>query len=138
LWLIILRRKDHPVKGWVGILVSGVLIWLIAFAVAFALFPVRQANRPLFESIMPVVIAVATVFFGVRHLRGVGTDFVLAGFVMGVVWLAINIVIDLPLFLLAGPMQTTLGDYLADIGVTYLMIPVITTGLGAVLARRPR
>lgn len=125
-------------KGWVGILVSGVLIWLIAFAAAFALFPVREANRPLFESIMPVVLAAATMFFGVRHFRSVHADFVLAGIVMGLVWLAINLIIDLPLFLFGGPMQMTWGDYLADIGVTYLMIPVITTGLGMAAARRAR
>lgn len=31
----------------------------------------------------------------------------------------------------AGPMQMSLTHYAADIGAAYLMVPVITTGLGA-------
>jgi hypothetical protein len=37
----------------------GVLVWLIPFAVAFLIFPLRQSARPLFESIMPVALAAA-------------------------------------------------------------------------------
>jgi hypothetical protein len=40
-----------------------------------------------------------------------------------------NLLLDAPLFS-QGPMRMTLPNYLADIGLTYLMIPVITLGLG--------
>jgi len=33
--------------------------------------------------------------------------------------------------LLGGPMQMSLSTYMADIGVTYLIIPVVTLGLAA-------
>ena len=36
----------------------GFLIWLIPFVVAFIIFPLRESSRPLFESIMPVTVAV--------------------------------------------------------------------------------
>ncbi len=41
----------------------GFLIWLTAFVVAFLIFPLRESSRPLFESIMPVVVTLATVAF---------------------------------------------------------------------------
>ena len=110
----------------------GFLIWLIAFAAAFILFAIRTTARPLFESIMPVVLAVATVFFAERYFRRVTDRFVQEGFLLGVVWSVLNVLIDLPLMLSPSPMQMTLPEYIGDIGVTYLLIPVITTGIGLV------
>lgn len=107
----------------------GVFIWLIPFAVAFLIFPLRESSRPLFESIMPIVLALATVGLGIRYLRRVSHNVVKEGVLLGLLWLGMSVVIDLPLMLLGGPMQMTVGEYAADIGVTYLMIPVITIGI---------
>jgi hypothetical protein len=116
-------------------LLYGVLVWLIAFLVAFVIFPIRQSNRPLFESIMPVVIAAAVAAFGVLYFRAVTRAFVLEGLCLGFLWLVISVAIDAPLMLLGGPMKMTVGQYLADIGLTYLLMPVITLGLGMALKR---
>ena len=112
----------------------GFLIWLIAFVAAFALFPVRNQARPLFESIMPVVLAMTTVFFAERYFRGVHHRFAREGLLLGVLWLVVNVLIDLPLMLTPSPMQMTLPEYVGDIGLTYLLIPVVTTGIGLVRA----
>jgi hypothetical protein len=111
----------------------GVLVWLIPFAVAFLAFPLRQSARPLFESIMAVTVAGAVAVFGVRYLSAVLTSFAREGLALGAVWLVISVAIDAPLMLLGGPMKMTVGQYVADIGVTYLMIPVITVGMGAAI-----
>ncbi len=113
-------------------------IWLIPFAVAFVIFPLRESSRPLFESIMPVAIAVATVMFGVLYFRRVTRQHLREGILIGLIWLVMCLLIDMPLMLLGGPMQMTLSEYISDIGVTYLMIPVITIGMGAVVGQRER
>ena len=113
----------------------GFLIWLIPFVVAFVIFPLRESSRPLFESIMPVSVAAATVIFGVLYFRHVPRDFVRQGILIGLIWLAMCLLIDLPLMLLGGPMQMTLWEYVSDIGITYLMIPAITIGMGVALGR---
>lgn len=110
--------------------VSGVVLWFITFATAFAVFPLRESNRPLFESIMPVVLALGTVLLAHRYFRKVSEQFAREGLLLGLLWLGVNVAIDLPLMLPPSPMQMTLSEYLADIGVTYLLIPVITTGMG--------
>lgn len=115
-------------------LMYGVLIWLTAFALAFAIFPIRESSRPLFESIMPVVLAAATVFFGVRYFRNVRTRFKREGILLGLMWMGINVAIDVPLMLSPSPMQMTLAEYISDIGLTYLLIPIITTGIGLATA----
>ncbi|MFG0329961.1 MAG: hypothetical protein ACF8PN_08695 [Phycisphaerales bacterium] len=114
----------------------GALLWLVVFVIAFAAFPLREQARPVFESIMSVAVALATVVFGVIYLRRIERDFVREGVALGAVWLVISIAIDAPLMLLGGPMQMTVAEYFGDIGLTYLGIPIITTGLGWMAARR--
>jgi len=113
----------------------GFLVWLIAFMVAFAMFPIRESWRALFESIMPVVVTAATVGFALLYFRKVPTAFVREGVMLGALWLALNVVIDLPL-MLTGPMKMTLLEYAADIGLTYLIIPTVTIGIGLARAQR--
>ncbi len=116
-------------------LLFGLLVWLIPFAVAFVIYPIHESSRSLFESIMPVTISLATVLFGVTYLRQVTRQPLREGILIGLIWLMMSLLIDMPLMLLGGPMQMTLPEYIADIGVTYLMIPVITIGMGAVAVR---
>jgi len=119
-------------------LLFGLLVWLIPFAVAFVIYPIRESSRPLFESIMPVTVAAATVVFAVLYFRQVARQHLREGILIGLIWLVMCLAIDMPLMLLGGPMQMTPSEYIADIGVTYLMIPVITIGMGAVLGQRGR
>lgn len=117
-------------------LVYGVLVWVITFAVAVVIFPLREPARPLFESIMPVALAAAVAGLAVRYFRSVRAGFVGEGLRLGLLWLAISLAIDAPLMLLGGPMKMTLGEYAADIGLTYLLIPIITAAIGMALGRQ--
>ena len=49
---------------------------------------------------------------------------------IGVVWFLISVMIDLFLFLPPSPMQMSITGYFMDIGITYLIIPIITIGMG--------
>ena len=117
----------------------GVLVWLAAFAVAFVIFPLRESWRALFESIMPVVVVMATSFFAALYFRRVTKDFLREGALLGGLWLAINVIIDLPL-MLSPPIDMGLVDYLADVALTYLVIPAVTIGIafGAERPKRPK
>lgn len=112
----------------------GFLLWLIPFAVSVLIFPLRVSQRPLFESIMPVVIAIWTVFFSIFYLSRIKSDFLKEGIFIGIAWLLISIVLDLMIFI-EGPLKMPLWDYATDIAVTYLMIPTITTGFGYLMER---
>lgn len=121
----------------VRLIAYGVLIWLIPFAIAFALFKFRADWRSLFESVMAVSVAAVTALFGFDYLRrgpaaGLGT-----GLAIGFVWMAISIVIDLPL-ILSPPISMPAVEYAADIALTYLMMPVITAALAAAFAASSR
>ena len=107
----------------------GFLIWLIPFITAFLIFPIRESNRALFESIMRIVITVSVVFFAYLYFKKLDNDYKKEGILLGLTWLAISFVIDLTMFM-QGPMKMTFTAYIMDIGLTYLIIPAITIGFG--------
>lgn len=113
----------------------GFLIWVIPFAIAFLIFSIRESNRPLFESIMPVVVVATTIVFTKPYLLKIDKDYYKESIKLGILWLAISIVIDLLMFM-QGPMAMTFAEYISDIGVAYLIIPTITVGFGCLLEKK--
>jgi EamA domain-containing membrane protein RarD len=113
----------------------GLFLWLIPFAVGFLLYPLREQERPLFESIMPVVVTLCTTIFTLRYFRKIDGAYLREGVLLGVCWFLICIAIDLLLFTW-GPMHMSVLDYFKDIGLTYLIIPTITVGSALLLGRK--
>lgn len=120
-------------KSFKKALFYGFLIWLIPFVVSILIFPIHETNRPLFESIVPVIVTICVVLFSILYFRKLNKDFLNEGIVLGVIWFAISLIIDLIMFLPESPMQMTLIDYMMDIGLTYLIIPTISVGFGYLL-----
>jgi len=118
-------------KSWKRALGLGFLAWLIPFVVAMFAFPIRESARPLFESIMAVAVTATAVALGLAYLRRVDHGFVREGLQLGLIWFAMCVLIDAPLMLFGGPMKMSFGAYMADIGLTYVVIPVVTCGLAA-------
>ena len=114
----------------------GFMIWLIPFLVSVLIWPIHDTNRALFESIMPVTLTASLVLFSVLYLRKVESDFLREGLMIGVMWFVISLVIDLILFIPESPMQMPLGEYMMDIGITYLLIPMICAGFGYLLENK--
>jgi hypothetical protein len=123
--------------SWGKAILFGFMIWLIPFIVAFIAFPLKESWRSLFESIMPVTLSIVVVACAVRYFSCVKTAFLREAIRLGVLWFAISVVIDLPL-MLNPPINYTLAEYAADIGLTYLMMLVITVGIALAASRQTR
>lgn len=115
------------------IVIFGFLVWLVPFAVSFLVFPLKTSMRPLFESIMPLILTIVVVTLTYYYMKNLDVNYVREGILIGIVWYVINIAIDLVMFLPASPMHMGFADYMMDIGLTYVMIPVITLGMGSLL-----
>ncbi|HBF66892.1 MAG TPA: hypothetical protein DDW36_00510 [Candidatus Magasanikbacteria bacterium] len=111
------------------VILFGFLAWLVPFAAGFVLFPIHESNRALFESVMPVVVVGTVVLLGYKYLKKAKNPKNEA-WKLGIVWLLMNIVIDLALFLPPSPMHMGIVEYMQDIGLTYFVIPLITIALG--------
>lgn len=112
------------------IVLFGTGVWLLPFALGIVIFPLQESSPALFDSIMAVAVSVAAVGFGLLYLRRAKSDLRSAAIRAGIFWLLIVLVIDVPLFTLGFDMP--LKEYVADIGVTYLIIPVTLYGLGVI------
>jgi hypothetical protein len=114
----------------------GILVWLIPFFVSFPIVGLRETNRVLFESIMPVVLTITIVLFSILFFTRVKKEYFKEGIIAGISWFCISLFIDLLLFLPESPMQMSLPDYMMDIGLTYLMLLIIPVGFGYILDRK--
>jgi hypothetical protein len=122
-------------RSWRATLGLGFVAWLAPFAAAFLAFPFRATARPLFESIMAVAVTATAAVLGLAYLRRAGRGTAREGLLIGLIWSLVCVLIDAPLMLLGGPMKMTAGEYMADIGLTYASIPIVTWALGAARAR---
>jgi hypothetical protein len=89
----------------------------------------------MFESIMPVIVAGAVVIFALLYFKNAMSVSVWEGLSLGLIWFAISFLIDLVMFS-SGPMKMHFGEYIADVGIVYLMIPIITVGFAGSLCGR--
>ena len=115
-------------------LVYGIIVWLIPFLFAMLIFPIHETMRPFFESLMTIVIGFAIILFAALYFKQVKLRFLREGIQVGIAWIIINLVLDL--IFLVWMFQMELAEYAMDIGVTYLMIPIITIGCGYILEKK--
>jgi len=111
----------------------GFFIWLIPFLISLLILPVRNENRVLFESIMPVVVVFVVVVFSLLYFKKLEKNLVQEGIITGIIWFLTSILIDLIMFLTETPWHMSIIDYMMDIGLTYLIILIIPIGSGFLL-----
>jgi uncharacterized membrane protein YpjA len=121
--------EDNPMRRALRELIFAFLAWLIPFAVSVCIIPLKESQPLLFDSLMGVVLAVSTVVLALAYFRRLTANYVANGVRIGVTWAVANWLID-GLMFSGGPMKMTLAEYVSDIGIAYLAIPVITIGLG--------
>lgn len=119
-------------KRYLRIVIYGFLVWLITFVISVAMTPIKFYSGQLFDSLIPVALAIVVIVSLAFYFRNMPAGFFREGILLGVVWLVLSILLDLPLFS-EGPMKMSFGDYMIDIGFTYLLIPATTIGLGYLL-----
>lgn len=111
----------------------GVASWLIPLLVSFLFFDRTGqllVSQPLFKSIMVVVGGLVGVALLVVAFRRVIASSASA-LILGLYWLAMNLLLDL--VVLVALFKTPLLFYLCDVGLRYLLIPIIAVGMGAAI-----
>jgi hypothetical protein len=120
----------------VRILLLGIAVWGLPFALGMALFPVMDVESALFDSVMSVAMAFSAILFSYIHLSRCAQPSLDEGLLAGTIWMAMSVALDAPFFLFGpGEMRMDPIDYMDDIAVTYFMIPIIAAGMGRALRR---
>lgn len=113
----------------------GFLTWLIPFVLAIPFYSKDgqlSIDIFLFKTIMMLGGAIAGAWFLILYFRKVTEAFLREGVRLGLIWLAINLLLD---FLILIPMSgMSVDDYIIQIGLRYLMIPIFSTTIGCLLS----
>jgi NO-binding membrane sensor protein with MHYT domain len=119
------------------LILFGVAVWALPFVAGMAVFPVIPPETALFDTLMSVAMAFSASMFGYLHLSRSATPNLDKGLFAGTIWILMSLALDIPFFIF-GPEQMRMapGTYMADIGFTYVMIPIIVGTIGLALARR--
>lgn len=99
----------------------GFASWLVPFVLSFLIFPLKKSNSALFETLMTLILLVtAGALFQIYfRTRAVAVD---EAVIVGLLWFAINVVMDYPMFAY-GPMKMAASAYYSEIGLAYLTFP---------------
>ena len=111
---------------WKRAALLGVVSWLIPFGVSFILFPLKQWNAPLFDTLMGLVVLLTGAALLNRYFRNRSVS-VNEAVLVGMMWLVLNLAFDYPMFGF-GPMKMTASSYYSEIGLSYLMLPAFALG----------
>lgn len=119
------------------ILITGLLAWLIPFLVSIPLYPQGQPvyDLQVVKSILIVVGGVTGALLALWYLRDIREDFVREGAVLGITWFAISCALDI-LVLVYLFQGMDLATWAGEIGIRYLLMPIMTTAMGAAMELR--
>lgn len=120
----------------VRIFLLGLAVWMVPFALGMAIFQAVDVYSALFDSIMSVALAFAATAFGYLHLTRCAAPTLDEGLLAGTIWMMMSIALDVPVFFLGiEEMRMDPIDYMDDIALGYLMIPIIAAGIGQAMRR---
>jgi len=112
--------------------ISGIAIWALPYVVGTVLTLFGTPPTSFAGTINNLSICCAATLFSVLLLPRFAAPSAMTGAVMGVAWLAICVLIDLPIH----TPSMGFAAYVRDIALAYLMLPVIAAGVGAAYARK--
>lgn len=108
------------------IIAYGAGLWVVLVAASLLLRVYETGDSPLFESLKFLVLAIATVGLATLYLKKAKSVTTAEGFVVGLSWLIIVVLLDMVLYLL-GMFNLGLDAYFKDVVSSYLIMPIVTT-----------
>ncbi|WP_406655931.1 hypothetical protein V7O62_08795 [Methanolobus sp. ZRKC2] len=115
----------------------GFLSWLIPLVASFFFYTSEgelTIDIFLFKSIMIVVGSITASILLISYFKKIYSDFLKEGIILGLVWFFINILMDL--IVLVQMWDMPFEDYFTQIGLRYVVIPVMCITVGAALENK--
>ena len=121
-------------KNTLRLLLLGLMTWAIPFFAAF--FFMDQTGQLsidmyLFKTIMIIVGGLTGAFAIVLYFKKYEDAYLKHGLLAGLTWFFINVILDL--MLLVPMSKMSYPDYFSQIGLRYLMIPIMNIMVGYIL-----
>lgn len=113
----------------------GILTWLVPFLISIPMYPRGEPVMDIFlvKAILIVLATAFAVFLILVYFRDVHVRYLKEGVLLGGSWLAINWGLDIIILLPLSGMDP--ATYFAQIGLRYLIIPIMAIGIGYAVER---
>lgn len=115
----------------------GFLTWLIPFVASIFFYTkegILTIDVSFFKSIMIVVGTFSASGLLISYFKKIDSEYAKEGFIVGFVWLCINILLDLLVLVQMSGMS--IPNYFMKIGLGYLAIPAMSVTVGVALRNR--
>lgn len=120
-------------KKYIKLVLFGLLTWIIPFFAGFIFYSPQGElliNQLFFKSIMVVIGSLVGAILLVLHFKTIFKKQIFEAIIVGILWFGMNILLDI---LILVPMaKMTIYNYLSQIGLGYLSIPIMTIAIGFV------
>lgn len=80
--------------------IYGILIWIVTYVISLIVKPIITINTPYNNLIIPLCIIIVTGFFGILYIREINKDEVIEGIIAGIIFIAIDIICDVIVFII--------------------------------------
>ena len=131
-------RDETKLVGTIRSTLLGLASWAIPFIASFLFFSRTgelTVPRELFKSLMVLTGGASGAVLLIAAFRNV-TPNVRSGIALGFYWLGINIALDLGT--LVAVMHMDVNLYFIDIGLRYVMLPIMAAAMGVIGAQERR
>lgn len=108
----------------------GVIIWFLIYVLSSMFNPIFNSNLPNINIVVPIIIIIVTGFFGILYIRSINENEVIEGFLVGIVFVIIDIVCDYLFFFIPQTTPLLLKDYTMHVISMIILTILITTFLG--------
>jgi len=126
--------------GWLSALICGFLVWLAPATLDFLLFPSMTSARNILDALLVVALVLTTIACTVRYFKTADGGYLKQGIEIGVLWFLMAVGIGLAVTALFPAYTPRVSgapiEFLMNIGVFFLLVPVITISFGYILAKK--
>ena len=108
----------------------GILIWIITYILKEIFNPIFTNNLPGINITVPIILIITTGFFGILYIRNVDENEVIEGLAVGLVFIAIDIILDIVFIIYPNVKTLMFSDYNLHLFSMIVLTILITTFLG--------
>lgn len=111
-------------------IIFGIIIWILTFILTSIFNPIFTNHVPHVNIVIPLTMIIVTGFFGILYIRTIESNEVVEGFLVGVIFVIVDIILDYLFFILLGVKSAMVEDYTLHMISTIVVTLLITTFLG--------
>lgn len=111
--------------------ICGILIWIFTCLITHTIHMLPPDNNMLYNNlIQPLSIIIVTGFFTIIYIRDINEDELIEGIIAGIIFIAVDIVLDVIFFILPHNPNPIFSNFLNHIILMSITNLIITSFIG--------